>query len=513
MRLEEIRYIKRFRSIVDVGPIALGDITLFVGPNNGGKSSVLRSVLALQAGLGVDAGHVRLGEADAAIAMSVRDAQEFFRQDANIGPMSVTELTVSLPKNGEVSITLRLSPAGTYSPQPLPGDERLSAIVPFLSGRRPESFVEDVREQNAMTVHYDMRFLAAKLARVAQPAHPAHSAYAEASKKIIGTIVTAVPSINGQLPGVFVGASEKIPLADMGAGVAHIVGLLAELALARDKIFVIEEPENDLHPAALRALLELIEQAAERNQFLISTHSNIVLRHLGALSSTRIHYVTADSRSWPPVTSVREVKPTSDQRSEILVDLGYEMRDFELFDGWLFLEEASAEVIVRDHLIPWFTPALVGHLRTISARGVSRVEPSFDDFNRLVLFTHLEARYRDRAWVLVDGDDAGFEVVRRLRRTYERTWQPDRFNTLMQPLFERYYPPDFEQDVETVLATRDRQERRRLKKHLLLAVLDWIQADEEHAKAAFAESAAEIISHLRTIEAELGHARAEPTSV
>ena len=41
----------------------------------------------------------------------------------------------------------------------------------------------------------------------------------------------------------------------MGEGVANIVGLLVDLCLAENKLFLIEEPENDIHPKALKGLL------------------------------------------------------------------------------------------------------------------------------------------------------------------------------------------------------------------------------------------------------------------
>jgi len=63
----------------------------------------------------------------------------------------------------------------------------------------------------------------------------------------------------------------------MGEGLANIVALLSELAVNSGKLFLIEMPENDLHPQALKALLDLILESSKRNQFIISTHSNIVV--------------------------------------------------------------------------------------------------------------------------------------------------------------------------------------------------------------------------------------------
>jgi hypothetical protein len=52
-----------------------------------------------------------------------------------------------------------------------------------------------------------------------------------------------------------------------------------------------------------------------------------------------------------PTSTVREVPATREARIGVLRRLGYELSDFDLWDGWLILEESSAEVIIR-YLIP-----------------------------------------------------------------------------------------------------------------------------------------------------------------
>ncbi|HEX6753217.1 MAG TPA: AAA family ATPase [Solirubrobacterales bacterium] len=506
MQIAKIRKIRNFRSLREVGPLELGDITVFVGSNNSGKSSILQAVLLLQQGFAANGRQVRLGESEAEISLRMKGLQGFSGWGTNLrSDAGMIEIKLGLESN--LSLTVETPTDETRLVDRIPDREPNHLLVPFLSQRRPETFNEDVREENANGVHPDMRFLAAKLTRVGQSAHPGHAAYAEACRQILGVVVTAIPSPNGQIPGVFVGSSENIALADMGAGVTQVVGLLADLALARNKIFVIEEPENDLHPAALRALLDLIVESARENQFLVSTHSNLVLRHLGSQPKTRIFHVEADKdAAWPPATAIREVAPEPAARSEVLISLGYELRDFEFFDGWLFLEESSAESIIRDYLIPWFVPDLGGRLRTVSARGVSRVAPIFEDFERLVLFTHLEQRYRNRAWVVVDGDEAGTAVIGELRDRYSSGWMADRFRALSESAFERYYPATFDERTDAVLGETDKRRRRELKLELLKDVLAWIEHAPDVAKAEFEHSAAEIIAILREIETVLNSA-------
>ena len=172
----------------------------------------------------------------------------------------------------------------------------------------------------------------------------------------------------------------------MGDGVAQMLALIADLLRAENKVFIVEELENDLHPHAIRALLDLaIESCRSRgNQFFISTHSNVVLRHIAAESDTKVFRTSlhlADDRI--PDAEVTEVPNTADARRELLEELGYELFDAGLYKGYLLVEEASAEAVIRDYLIPTFVPELREKLRTVAAQGFDDAEIRFTNFARL----------------------------------------------------------------------------------------------------------------------------------
>jgi hypothetical protein len=203
----------------------------------------------------------------------------------------------------------------------------------------------------------------------------------------------------------------------------------------------------------------------------------------------------------PTEATVQEVERTPTARLAVLRDLGYDLSDFDLWDGWLILEESSAERIVRDYLIPWFAPRL-SRVRPMAAGSNSQAEPVFQDFLRLVRFTHLEEAYRDRAWVLIDGDAEGKAIVERLRKTYS-TWSPDRFDTFDQAQFEQYYPAEFAEDVKQVLAVSPKDARREAKRKLLDKVRVWLDADPQRGRASLEKSAAPVIDHLQRIDKQL----------
>lgn len=206
-------------------------------------------------------------------------------------------------------------------------------------------------------------------------------------KDILGVKFDIFAGDNIQQIGVQVDLRNTIPIEAMGTGLSGTLSLLLGLSIARGKIFIIEEPEDDLHPKALKALLEEITVASEHNQFLISTHNSTVLTKLGAVLGTIVVHV--ESKGSPlPESSYKVLKERS-ERLDVLQDLGYSFADMDLGEGWLIFEESSAERLIRQYFARWFAPKLQG-LRTVAARGNSRVEPLFQNFREMFLYAHLE---------------------------------------------------------------------------------------------------------------------------
>jgi predicted ATPase len=503
MKVTKLR-IQGFRSFEDSGDIALSQINVLVGPNNSGKSTVLKALHSVQAGYGAAATDVRQGSPAAAIAIEIIDIRNLPKWGANPGEVrsAVFSCTMStqdgqtLSSNNQVTVDTGNSFSGANVL--IPNREPNHFIVPFLSRRKTIHFTEQVTLDHAMQVSLDMSMLSAKLSRVANPVFPAYEHYSRACKEILGFVVTSIPSQSGQLPGIYLPSMASLPISQMGDGVPHIVHLLANLVTSQGKLFLIEEPENDLHPQALKALLDLIVESAKSNQFVISTHSNIVVSHLCAAQNSRLFNVSAPKEQLPTTATISGVAEKPEARLEVLRELGYAFSDLALWEGWLILEEASAETIIRDYLIPMFAPGL-RVVRTISASGVDRVEPTLDDLNRLVLFLHLEPAYKGRAWVRVDGDAPGCAMVERLKSKYA-DWPEHAFATFTQTNFENYYPSEFLDQATAALSLRDGARRREEKRHLLTRVQDWLDQDIARAKSALKVSAAEVISQLQAME-------------
>ena len=488
-----------FRSFSDAISLELSQLNVLIGANNSGKSSVLRGLAVMQQTSQTGPPDVRVGASAASITIHLENLPPLWHE----WPVGRLDVVISSldRKNGGTQMVMHDSNGNSAAVGQLPQVTPNHFIVPYLSTRKVMSFAEDVRSEYAMLVSNTMTHLAARLSMVSNQYHPRNKQYSDACEAILGFVVTCIPSTNGQQPGIYLPNSETLPIGQLGEGVPNIVSLLAELAISEGKLFLMEEPENDLHPMALKALLELIVASSERNQFVISTHSNIVLSHLGGVPNANVYEISAVPKKLPTEAIVKKIEPSPEARLTVLRSLGYALSDFDLWDGWLFLEEASAERLIRDYLVPWFVPTLA-RVRTVSAGGAGNVEPSVQDFYRLVRFTHLESAYRDATWVRVDGDDAGKLAIAKLTESFP-SWERGRFDTFTQPNFENYYPAVFKERILEVLAIQERQAKRASKKELLDAVLQWIKEDLDRAKTALEHSAADVIFQLRGIATHL----------
>jgi predicted ATPase len=471
-------------------------INLLVGPNNAGKSTILLPILALQSG------QPQLQESDARLQTDGASAQITFSDNSKGYFDGASGLTFEQhPQNRQ--FYRKHDPEQPHrSLDLILGSEPNNLIYTFTSKRKVTTLEDDVRSETVVAVPQNFSNLNAKIDRLSNPEFlPAHSLYMRACDEILGFRVTTAHTGRGKRAVYTVRNMINIPLTSMGEGVMNILGLVVHLALAEKKVLILEEPENDIHPRALKALLDLVIEKSADNQFVITTHSNIVLKALGASNNARIFRIQCSLVERMPTSTVTDVGDSPDARRAILEELGYELHDADLWDAWLILEESSAEKIIREYLIPWFCPNLRGRLRTMSAHSLSEVLPRFRDFDNLFVYLHLTPTYKNRAWVLLDGGGTEAEIAAQLRSRYcPGGWREDRFLQLKNHDFERYYPSRFAEKVECVLSIEDKGSRREQKRSLLAQVEEWIASEPELAKQEFAESASEIIEVLSAIQ-------------
>ncbi len=522
-------------------------INIIVGPNNSGKSSLLKCIYELQQST------IELKEDD------IRKGSGFFKILITLDNISPKDKKLfkyddssdfSISHNSQrILIHLGKTPAGTIVREQLLVDEmngndcvtvsesnikinntlsnqkpfcdfsRFSSmedenmfIYPFLSKRKTDFYNSQGGRNDAFGVDHTLRNLPAKIQNLSNGTFPQSNEFKTHCEDILGCEFGKLPAKIGNQDGVgiFVTTTERIFIESMGEGTANILGLLAILHTQNDKLFLIEELENDIHPTALKKLLNVIIQKSKNNQFIITTHSHIVLKYLAAVPNSKIFYTdwnfaTEDDMRIPE-TKISEVENSVESRFEILNKLGYDLLDFDLYKSYLIFEESSAEQLVKEFLLPQFVPGLQNKIKTIAANGVNNVEAQFYDFLRLFVFVHVSTPiYANKAWIIADGDDAGIQIIKDLRQKFQ-TWPEDHFKNLTQPCLENYYPERFLDKVETIKSELDKKKRQELKGKLIKSIIDWIKDDPEIAKKEMSISAKEIIDVLRNIDKELnGH--------
>jgi predicted ATPase len=505
--------IEALKGFSNTGSIELSpSINLLVGPNNSGKSTIIRALMSLQR-FTLQPSDVRIGSAQAIVRTFLAEPfhpaiQRQFKDKTGMQTDGVPAGTVinqvTTVSQGGAKHNYMYAIPGRSPTQlglgSLPESEPDNFVYLYLSSRKVTAYDEVVGSAKAVSITGNFSNLYSKIDRLTNPQHRFHNEYRRVCESILGMAIFANPSAGGKRAGIDIDGFRSIDLPAMGDGVAHALGLISDLCVANKKLFLIEEPENDIHPTALKRLMDEIIRKADTNQFVISTHSNIVVKQLGAKSGTRIFSVESGLNDRVPTSSITRVDDTPDARRRVLESLGYELSDNDLWDGWIFFEEASAELFVRQFLIPWFCPTLQGRVRTFSSRTADEVERKVESFRELMTFVHLTPIYDGKTWVIVDGDEKGRAVLAKLKEKF-KSWRDDKFYALQETDFENYYPKQFAEEVRDLLKLSHGSEKQRRKADLLRRVADWLASlDVEDAKKAISESAQEPIAILQKIE-------------
>lgn len=528
LELTEIKCFKEVR--IEFSP----GINILIGNNNSGKSTIIKALYNLQSHNLKSAdirNYAKYGRIHVVVSgISAEVNESLFERDPELqGPRSdIYEIrTILKPKNTtfeqkffDPRVILAVWKNDTYIfkkagnhisgmnfPKFSENEDENNFIYPFLSRRKAVGFYTETNKTTTVQVSEDLRFLTSKIQRISNVSHPDNQRYVKYCTEILGFTpgaVTEMDNNRGIAPGILTGSNKTISVSDMGEGVANIVGLLTYLFTENNKLFLIEELENDIHPKALKKLLDLIIEKSKSNQFVISTHSNIVLRYLGSLENSKIFHIeqSLEGEYKMPTSKISEIQNEPEKLMEILMNLGYEFMDFGLYEAYLILEESSSEEIINKIVIPYFVPSLSGRLRTIAAQGVDDLPSRVSDFKRLFVYIHRSEIYKDKAWVLADGDHAGKDVMKVLKRDF-KSWKDDHFLNLQKEAVEFYLPGDFPDKFIKIKEIPEKKDRKDAKSALLKEFFQWFSKDISNHKNEFETSAKELIDILKNIETAL----------
>lgn len=537
-------YLKNIRSYTEQELEFSPGVNLLVGANNSGKSTIIKAIYKAQKGHSLAKQDIRKTQQQATIAIRFEHVDpnhlphfrslEGKNKTVPLLPLEAGRATVLFhlisegqvneqgyvydpdderrePRNLKVGPNEKGKQVNVFGFTKLPSNEsEQNFMYPFFAKRKHYHSYHQSDEEAMYEVHEDLSNLAAKIQNISNASHPQSAEFNRLCKDILKFTVGLIPGDQHQRRiGIFVNNATTIPLEAMGEGVLNVLGLITILLTEDNKLFLIEELENDLHPAALKKLLELIISKSDRNQFIMSTHSNIVVKYLGSVPGSSVFHTTWQPYEYTqglapqvPTSQVHKLTSAPEDRMLLLENLGYDLFDYGIYSGFLILEESSAEQVIREFLIPHFAPSLSGRIRTIAAQGANDLQPKFNDLHRLFLFVHSDPIYKYRAWAVGDGDPAGVNNIQRLKESF-KTWPEEHFVTFSQKAFEYYYPLQFQAEVTKVLGITSKREKKQAKAELLREVLQWARMSPQVAAPAFEESAAEVIQLLKKIEAEM----------
>lgn len=295
MLIDSVR-IKRFKSISDL-TLLLDRVTVLVGANNAGKSSVLQAIqfgvstvqsLALTAGARKTAGTLSVDQLvytplrdPSALAQGGSLVQSPNRQievDFNTG-LGTASVGVRRGKNSNLSVATDGAPAILTALQDL--KRPFSAFTPGLAGIPP---VEEFRAPGVVrraAAYGDANSVFRNVLWLLKNDDAGWDRFSARMERVF-------PGVKMEL--VYDGENDavmkasvirngiKLPIDASGTGILQAAQILSYIGVYRPKLLTLDEPDSHLHPSNQRVLIRLLGEVAEEDDFqvLLSTHS----RHL-----------------------------------------------------------------------------------------------------------------------------------------------------------------------------------------------------------------------------------------
>lgn len=130
----------------------------------------------------------------------------------------------------------------------------------------------------------------------------------------------------------------SVPLNFSGTGISQVLSLLTAILTIEDGIFLIDEINSFLHPAAVKSLIKIINSEYSRNQYIVSTHSPDVI---SSFMPTKLYLIYRKSFE----SFVKNIDISSlDNLKEISDHLGVSISDVFAADRVIWVEGATEEI-------------------------------------------------------------------------------------------------------------------------------------------------------------------------
>lgn len=446
MKLTEIR-VRNFRSIEAEQHFRIPGRMALVGPNNSGKTNLLRAIQVLFTGQSNSYGYSRdsdltfgVGKARTSITATF-DGDPEIEKEIYDGVDELHALQGTDRTSSQLNLTLYFTDTNTpvYSffpniKRPKPGAQAAQysrthiALLNRLLGGFSLHYVPSAKSVSQIYQELLTPFLRRKVSKVIEPHLPQiNSSLTEAADALNAELKNANLSeyeASFSLPGQSVEAlvsgfdfmiadPQKTPIHDKGMGIQTTALLAAfrwitqqESSKGREVLWLLEEPESYLHPLLAENCNSLLENLADDATVVKTTHSM-------AFVPQDPNYVSGTSLNAKNRTEVQSFKTFTEAVSAIRTALGIKFSDFynlSLFN--IFVEGPTDREIFG-----WVLSKLSEE--TYPLRLVRQAK--FEDFGGVKhLSGFLRATYQfirhEYACVTVfDGDDAGEKERRDLQ--------------------------------------------------------------------------------------------------
>ena len=295
--------IRRFKQLEHV-PINLQDITVLIGANNSGKSSVLQ---AIHFAVSIAQTAKLVGEgvawANDSFQLSFNPSQLIYSPVADVMSLayggtlqesraSRIEIEFSGPAGAHCTVGLRrgrnrniaVSIEGRELGERLMDLEQpFTVYAPGLAGISKDERFLSPGVVRRIVARGDANLVLRNVLRMLSRDAPAWSNFVADMQSIFPEIlinVTFDENTDENIQAFFqMPAGPRLPVDAAGTSILQASQILAYISLFRPSVLILDEPDSHLHPDNQRALCDLVFRLAPQRNFqaLISTHSRHVL--------------------------------------------------------------------------------------------------------------------------------------------------------------------------------------------------------------------------------------------
>lgn len=301
--------IRRFKSVSDL-TLTLDRVTVLVGTNNAGKSSVLQGIqfgvsavqsLALASTKKLKRAESGTLAADQLVYTPLRDVQTL-AQGGRLSQGALTQIEIGFKTAvGTAEIGVRRGKNKNLSVS-LAGDEEVitlledmstpfSAIAPGLAGVPP---VEEYRAPGVVrraAAYGDANSVFRNVLWILRNDPVAWINFQNRMSQIFPDVEVDLSfdsESDAYISATVTRSGVTLPIDASGTGILQAAQILSYIGVYRPKILILDEPDSHLHPSNQRQLIRLLDEVANEDDFqvLLSTHSRHLLDECIDLGST-----------------------------------------------------------------------------------------------------------------------------------------------------------------------------------------------------------------------------------